>query len=89
MRYRKLSFEDVFTVLRTNRFRSDHERLLTLCWSHEWAWVYTHVFPVVQEINRMRPTGNGPFPDPVIAVSASVSGLRFVAEPLPTGSLHN
>lgn len=56
--YRKLSFEDVFTVLRTHRFKSDHERLLTLCWSREWTWVYTHVFPVVQEINRKRPSDN-------------------------------
>jgi hypothetical protein len=47
--YRDLSFDDVFTVLRTHQFGSDHERLLTLCWSREWTWVYTHLFPIVQE----------------------------------------
>src|ERR1700692_634392 len=56
--YKELSLSEAFTVLRTHRFASDHERLLTLCWSREWSWVYTHVFPVVEEINHKRPADN-------------------------------
>jgi len=56
--YRKLSFNDVFDTLKTHRFASDHQRLITLCWSREWTWVYTHLFPVIQDINRRRPTDN-------------------------------
>ena len=53
--YKELSFEDVLSVLKKHRFNSEHERLITLCWSREWTWVYTHIFPVVQEINKKRP----------------------------------
>ena len=53
-----MSLDDVFTVLRTHQFANDHERLLTLCWSREWSWVYTHVFPVIQGLNRKRPADN-------------------------------
>ena len=56
--YHKLSFNDVFDVLKTHRFGSDHQRLITLCWSREWTWVYTHLFPVIQDINRKRPADN-------------------------------
>jgi len=56
--YRKLSLDDVFNVLKTYRFANDHQRLITLCWSREWTWVYTHLFPAIQEINRKRPPDN-------------------------------
>lgn len=32
--------------------------MLSLCWSREWSYVYTHLFPVIQQINRHRPNDN-------------------------------
>jgi hypothetical protein len=56
--YEKLSTTPIDEVLKTHAFPSDHARMLTLCWSREWSYVYTHVFPIVQQINKSRPMGN-------------------------------
>ena len=56
--YRKLSIEETASVLQKHTFKSEHARLITLCWSREWAWVYKQLFPVIQAINAKRPADN-------------------------------
>lgn len=56
--YKELSKSPIDEVLKIHRFPSEHARMLSLCWSREWSYVYTHVFPVVQQINKLRPAGN-------------------------------
>jgi hypothetical protein len=56
--YRQLSLNPISEVLKNHSFPSQHGRLITLCWSREWSWVYTHVFPVIQQINAERPANN-------------------------------
>ena len=56
--YKELSATPIEDVLKTHKFLSEHARMLSLCWSREWSYVYTHVFPVVQRINKLRPSNN-------------------------------
>jgi hypothetical protein len=56
--YRELSTTPLEEVLKTHAFPSEHARMLSLCWSREWAYVYTHVFLVAQTINKARPADN-------------------------------
>lgn len=68
--YRQLSIKPLREVLNEFDFRDNHKRAITLCWSREWSYVYTHVFPVIQEINRRRK-----IPLVVVAVDGFSSSL--------------
>jgi hypothetical protein len=56
--YRRLSREGIEAVLKDYTFDGEHQKQMTLCWSNEWTWVYTHLFPVIQQINKERAADN-------------------------------